>query len=128
MGSGSVYLVSRKGENVNLLTHNLMRLKHLWISVFFLGAFASSQAQGFKPDIAVRKVVQNQRIKSGIRSGELTPREARTLHRQQLRLRKLENRLKADGDFTRSEHDRLRTKQRQASATIYRQKHDRQRS
>ena len=66
------------------------------------------------------------RIRQGIRSGELTPRETRRLEKEQARIRVEEARAKSDGMVTRGERRRLVRDLRRASRDIYRQKHDRQ--
>lgn len=69
---------------------------------------------------------QVQRIKQGVGSGELTGREAHQLAHQQVRIAKTGRRAKSDGDVTRAEHAKLHVMQDRASASIARQKHDRQ--
>jgi hypothetical protein len=70
---------------------------------------------------------QQQRIYHGIRTGQLTPREAARLERQQVRIARYEARSRADGPgLTRAERIRLERMQDGASRSIYRQRHDRQ--
>jgi hypothetical protein len=67
---------------------------------------------------------QHWRIKQGIRSGELTRKEAKRLHRQQRRLEKLANRFADDGYLDRQERRELRRRLNAASDRIYRLKHN----
>lgn len=79
------------------------------------------------PWIDGREWRQEERVNQGIRSGQLTPREAVRLEREQARIRYHERMMKADGLFTRSERARLHRELNRADRHIYRQKHDRQR-
>jgi hypothetical protein len=85
-----------------------------------------AQPAGATPGIDQRQANQEKRIDKGIASGELTRREARRLEKQQAHINKAEDRAKADGVVTAAERKRLHHKQNNASANIYRQKHDRQ--
>jgi hypothetical protein len=67
---------------------------------------------------------QEQRIAGGVRSGELTARETRTLIRQQGRIEMHESRASADGVVTARERVRLDAQQDHASRAIYRKKHN----
>lgn len=70
---------------------------------------------------------QQQRIHQGVRSGALTQREAYRLQRNQGRINRAEDRMRASGGrLTYRERARLDRRQDRASARIYRQKHDRQ--
>lgn len=78
------------------------------------------------PVVDARQNRQEARIDQGIRSGELTPREAARLDAQQDRIERREARAKADGDVTARERVRLHRAENRASRNIARQKHDRQ--
>lgn len=67
---------------------------------------------------------QHWRIKQGVRSGELTRKEARSLRRQQRRISRLERRFSSDGWLDRGERHELRDKLDRASDRIYRLKHN----
>ena len=70
---------------------------------------------------------QQQRIRQGIRSGELTRREARRLEWQEARIRRDEARSRrSGGTFTPRERARIQRELNHSSRNIYRQKHDRQ--
>jgi len=93
-----------------------------------LGVAGLSQADARTRDPGVnhRQQNQQQRIKQGVRSGELTRRETRTLAEGQRDVRQLERAYKSDGELTRAERADLHHEQNQASRDIYKQKHDAQ--
>ncbi len=70
---------------------------------------------------------QQQRIRQGVRSGELTRREARRLEAQEARIRRDEARARrSGGQFTARERLRIQRELNHSSRNIYRQKHDHQ--
>lgn len=69
---------------------------------------------------------QRERIRQGIRSEELTRREARRLAAGQARIRRYEFRARRDGAFSYRERRRLDNMLDRSNRRIYRQKHDRQ--
>jgi hypothetical protein len=71
-----------------------------------------------------RQVKQNKRIYHGAKSGQLTRREARQLHRQQRHIQRTKKRMKRDGTFSPRERRRLNRKQNRANRNIYRKKHN----
>lgn len=93
-----------------------------------LGVAGLSQAEaGVRdPGVNQRQQHQHQRIKQGVRSGELTRRETRKLAEEQRDIRQLERAYKSDGELTRAERADLHHEQNQASRDIHRQKHDAQ--
>jgi hypothetical protein len=88
----------------------------------------SAQAQGnpATPGVDKRQAVQQARIEQGVASGQLTPREARRLQREQRAVRHAEAQAKSDGAVTPAERRRLHRMQNQASRDIRHQKHDAQ--
>ncbi|MDW8467767.1 MAG: hypothetical protein RML56_00920 [Burkholderiales bacterium] len=74
-----------------------------------------------------RQANQQRRIEEGIRSGELTPREAERLQKGQQRIQRMEDRARADGKITPKEAARIERAQDVESRRIWREKHDRQR-
>lgn len=112
----------------------------LFLSLLFasllLGVVAAAHAEGgqrrpcqrgtHSPTINQRQHHQQERIQQGIRSGELTQREAARLQRQQAHLNRMESRFKADGELTAAERAKLRRQAERYSDNIYRQKHDNQ--
>jgi hypothetical protein len=73
-----------------------------------------------------RQVAQQARIVSGVRSGELTRREAVRLEAGQAHVAKVENKVKADGAVSPEERARLQAAQNRQSRRIAAQKHDAQ--
>lgn len=88
-----------------------------------IGITAPAAAQ----NINQRQSHQEQRIRQGGRTGELTPRETRRLQFLEARLRRTEARMRArhGGHLSRRERQRLREMERRDSAAIYRLKHNR---
>lgn len=89
-----------------------------------VAAFAALPAEA---RINQRQHHQQGRIYNGVRSGELTRREAYGLERQQAHIARYEHRSRADGGgLSGAERYRLERMQDRASRNIYRQKHDAQ--
>jgi hypothetical protein len=78
------------------------------------------------PGLDHREHHQAQRIREGVRSGELTRPETRRLVRGEARLHANEARAKSDGVVTARERARLQHEANVESQRIYRQKHDAQ--
>lgn len=76
--------------------------------------------------VNARQAEQQARINQGVRSGELTNREANHLERQQARINNTEQRMRAqNGGYLRpGQKARLEARQDRASANIYRKKHN----
>jgi hypothetical protein len=100
----------------------LASLTALSLSPLFLATTASAD------DIDRRQAIQEQRIRDGVRSGEINRREYRQLEAEQARIRELERRAKADGHVDRYEAAQIRQAQNVASRHIYQESHDNQRS
>ena len=92
--------------------------------VFVLGVSAVSMAGSH--GINQREYREQQRINQGIRSGELTRREARRLEAGLARVRIDERFARSDGHLSANERARLNRELNHESRSIYRQKHDRQ--
>ena len=67
---------------------------------------------------------QKSRIREGVKSGELTRKEASKLRNQQKKITKLERKFTKDGHLSRQERKKLEKKQDKASKKIYRLKHN----
>ena len=94
------------------------------LSVFVAG---SALADGPRsPGVNARQHNQHARIHQGVKSGELTRREAHKAQEGQRDIRQLERAYKSDGALTKRERADLHQEQNQASRDIYRQKHDAQ--
>ncbi|MEO5944343.1 MAG: hypothetical protein ABIP30_05810 [Ferruginibacter sp.] len=64
------------------------------------------------------------RIKSGVKSGELTKKETKTLVNQQKDIHQDRKEAKADGVVTKGERKDIKQDKRKASRSIYRKKHN----
>ena len=94
----------------------------LVVAVFVLGASAVSMAG--PRGINSREYREQQRINQGIRSGELTRREARRLEAGAARIKIDERFARSDGNLSPRERARLNRELNHESRGIYRQKHD----
>src|SRR5438105_3777324 len=73
-----------------------------------------------------RDVNQQNRIEQGLKSGELTTREAAKLEREESRVERDQARAMQDGKLSPAEKARLAREQNRVSRDIYREKHDAQ--
>ena len=80
------------------------------------------------PGVNSRQANQEQRIKQGVQSGELTKREAHTLAEKEAHLAVMENRLKADGNLSAEDRARLQHRLDYLNREIAREKHDGQKA
>lgn len=76
------------------------------------------------PGVTKRQVQQQQRIKEGVRSGELTKKEAARLELQQAKIQHDKKVAKADGVVTGEERKKLAREQNRSAKTIFRKKHN----
>ncbi len=67
---------------------------------------------------------QDLRIRQGVRSGELTRDEAKTLLEERREIRQEERAYKSDGSYTAAERAEVRGDLNRLSRDIYREKHD----
>lgn len=92
-------------------------------------AFAGSAfAQTATPGIDKRQANQEKRIEQGVKSGELTKREAARLEKREDKLQKDKEKAQADGVVTKKERRQLNREANRDSKAIARQKHDRQKA
>ncbi len=91
-----------------------------------LAATAQAQTDGQHPhSVNARERRQERRIHQGVRSGELTRREAGRLQAREAKIRVDEAYARRSGGrFTARERARIQREQNRASRHIYRQKHD----
>lgn len=77
-------------------------------------------------NIHQRQVTQQRRINQGVRSGQLTRREARTLEHQHRAINRETRAMRAqnDGRLTRQDRKAIHRQQNQESRRIYRKKHN----
>lgn len=73
-----------------------------------------------------RDVNQQQRIEEGLKSGQLTTREAGKLEREEAKVQRDQARALQDGKLSPAEKARLAREQNKVSRDIYREKHDAQ--
>jgi len=76
------------------------------------------------PGVNRRQHDQQARIHQGVRSGQLTHQEAKSLHAEQRSIRHEERQDKADGKMTAAERKDLHKDLNQASKDIYADKHN----
>ncbi len=76
------------------------------------------------PGVNHRQHHQKNRIKQGVRSGELTKDEVAGLRTDQKEIRQEERAYKSDGKLTREERKDIHQDLNQASKEIYQEKHD----
>lgn len=76
------------------------------------------------PGVNARQHTQNERVRQGVRSGELTRTEAQGLREDRREIRQLEREYKSDGVLTRDERRDLQQEQNEYSRSIYQEKHD----
>ncbi len=97
-----------------------MKAKFLLVLLIILGLGITSA------DAQVRHTSrhQRQRIRQGVRSGELTKAETVNLARDQREFHKDKKEARADGVVTGAERKSLKKEKRQDSHKIYRKKHN----
>jgi hypothetical protein len=98
----------------------------LTLSCLAVPSYASDGPGIRDPHVNVRQARQHVRIAQGVRSGELTRREAHNVRETQRDIRQLERAYKSDGSLTAAERRDLHHELNQSSRQIYRQKHDAQ--
>ena len=89
-------------------------------------ALAQSTDTKSTPRIDQRQAEQQKRIDEGVKSGQLTDKEAKRLEKGQKRIQKMEDKAMADGKMTKKERARIEHAQDEESKKIYREKHDKQ--
>lgn len=90
--------------------------------------FAQSTSPTATPGIDRRQANQERRIQEGVKSGQITPREAARLEKGQDRIERMEAKAKEDGKVTKQERARIEHAQNVESRRIAREAHDRQRA
>ena len=88
-----------------------------------LGFSQSASAGVFKN----RQINQEHRIQRGISNGQITPREARKLYRDQRQVRQLRRHFLADGRLSHREYKILTYRLDRSSKRIYHYKHNHRR-
>lgn len=98
------------------------------VALALVPAWALAQAGDTQstPRIDKRQERQERRIEEGVKSGQLTEKEAARLRKGQARIQKMEDKAMADGKMTRRERARIERAQDRQSKKIFREKHDKQ--
>ena len=78
------------------------------------------------PSVNRRERRQGRRVRRGVKSGELTPAEAKSLRQEQRGIRKEEREMKSDGSLTGEERKELQQDLNKSSEHIKQEKHDSQ--
>ena len=89
------------------------------------GIFADGADAQQTPRVDRRQQNQKTRVRRGVKSGEITKREAKSIKRSTERTRRYEKRAKSDGVVTWRERTRMNRMQNRTSRKIYRKKHNR---
>ncbi len=76
------------------------------------------------PNLTKRQIQHQKRIGEGIRSGELTAKEAANLELREAKIQSDKRAAKADGVVTDAERAKLHAQENRASRKIYRKKHN----
>ncbi len=103
-----------------------MKTLRMLLAVAALAMFTAAVAAAHPstPRVDQREARQHMRIEQGLRSGELTPREAARLRKGQQHVQRMERRAKSDGVVTMRERARLGHAQNRQSRHIMRLKHN----
>jgi hypothetical protein len=94
------------------------------LATLLISTAGLASAQTATPRVDRREVRQQQRIRQGVRSGQLTPHETARLERGQRHINRMERRAKANGVVTPAERRHLARAQNHQSREIYRLKHN----
>lgn len=107
-----------------------MKINHVYavaaLAVSMSFSCAAASAQATSASIEQRKDNQQQRIGSGVKSGQLTPHETANLERREGAINREErNMRKADnGHLTAADKAALTNRQNRVSKSIYKDKHN----
>ena len=93
------------------------------LAVCVLAASASAQNAA---DVVQRDVNQQNRIEQGLKSGQLTTKEAGKLEREEGRVDRMEANALKDGKMTAAEKQRIERAENKVSKDIYQDKHNAQ--
>jgi hypothetical protein len=96
-----------------------MKLKITAAAIIIAFSITSANAQ-----VHHKAKHQQQRIRQGVKSGELTKTEAKNLHNDQKEIHQEVKDAKADGVVTKDERKDIRKDQKQESRKIFRKKHN----
>lgn len=102
----------------------MKKLTVILILTGLLGVFAVAAFGQIAPGANRRQQNQRGRITKGVKSGEITRREGRSIRRSVRSTKRYEARAKSDGKVTWKERARLQHKLNKSSRKIYRTKHN----
>jgi len=97
------------------------------LAAFILPASAQSTSdKKWHASVPRRKLMQQERIGNGVKSGQLTAGETRNLERKEAKLNKETHEMREDngGKLTPAERAKVNRQQNQLSRQIYRDKHN----
>ena len=104
----------------------MKRVVSLFVAALCVLGVSAVSFAGQRGYIDKREYREQRRINQGIRSGELTRREAERLEAGMARIRVDERFARSDGHISFRERERLNRELNRESRAIYGQKHDRQ--
>jgi hypothetical protein len=87
-------------------------------------ALATAASAQNTADVVQRDVNQQNRIEQGLKSGDLTTKEAGKLEREESKVDKMQSNALKDGNMTAAEKQRIERAQNKVSKDIYQEKHD----
>ncbi len=100
----------------------MKRIILMFLAVGFISV--QSIAQTTTRGIEKTQKLQQEKIKEGIKNGELTRHETRSLEKQQAHIQHDKKIAKKDGMVTKSERKHLKSEQARAGKNIFRKKHN----
>ena len=101
-------------------------MKKILVSALFICSFTIASNAQSTPRVDTREKIQKERIKEGVKSGELNKAETKRLVKNQRHIKRTESKAKADGVVTPAERAKLDRRQDKANKRIIKQKHDNQ--
>ncbi|WP_395007316.1 hypothetical protein [Undibacterium sp.] len=96
-------------------------LATIFVATISVPVFAQETAT---PNVTKRQIQHQKRIGDGIRSGELTAKEAANLELREAKIQADKRAAKADGVVTDTERAKLHAQENRNSRKIYRKKHN----
>ena len=103
-----------------------MNTKMTFVAALFATAFAAPVLAQTTGAEVQRDVNQQQRIEQGLKSGQLTTKEAGKLERGEAGIEKMQSNAERDGSLSAREKARIQAAQNRESRAIANQKHDAQ--
>lgn len=101
-----------------------MKLSHLVLALTVVASSSAFAQQKTVERETQRNVNQQERIQDGLKSGELSTKEAAKLEKEQAKTEKMQSKALADGKVTAKEAAKIEHQQDKVSKDIYQEKHD----